>query len=189
MQLASFLHSSFQRIPQQPSAPARLHSSRFKDSLYCQTASDTNSDRTPWHSKAAATVGMSSSRRCSERGGFAVDNLTDALPCPHIATHHSRSCASSLRVVPRCCPSLSHFSINSVDDDGNRDGVACHCRTCQKLHTSASYNAKSEVSKVHVTKGSPVTYDDTKADSGKRVECARASLVQTTHCSCFCHYR
>lgn len=54
-----------------------------------------------------------------------------------------------------------------VDDDGNRDGVTCHCRTCQKLHTSASYNAKSETGKVHVSKGSPRIYDDNKSDSGE----------------------
>ncbi|KAK9894464.1 hypothetical protein P389DRAFT_197757 [Cystobasidium minutum MCA 4210] len=57
----------------------------------------------------------------------------------------------------------------TVDDDGDRTGVACLCRTCQKLHTSASYNAKSEVGKVHVTKGSPKVYDDNKADSNKAI--------------------
>merc|ERR1711879_709001 len=54
-----------------------------------------------------------------------------------------------------------------VDMEGNKDGIACHCRTCQKLHTSASYNAKSSVDKVKVTKGSPKSYRDDKADSGK----------------------
>jgi len=54
----------------------------------------------------------------------------------------------------------------TVKDDGSRDGIMCHCRTCQIMNTASSYNMKSSQDAVKVTKGSPSVYDDDKADSG-----------------------
>lgn len=51
-------------------------------------------------------------------------------------------------------------------DDDSKDGISCHCRTCQKLHTASSFNLKSQQDKVRVVKGTPKSYRDKKADAG-----------------------
>ncbi|SCV72592.1 BQ2448_4129 [Microbotryum intermedium] len=56
------------------------------------------------------------------------------------------------------------------EDVSTLNGILCHCRTCQTLHTDRSYNIASSEDKLKVTKGTPKVYDDQKADSGKSIK-------------------
>ncbi|KAH8081968.1 Mss4-like protein [Filobasidium floriforme] len=49
------------------------------------------------------------------------------------------------------------------------DGIICHCKSCQRLHTMVSYNVALDKDQLRLTKGEPKMYEDFHADSGKRI--------------------
>lgn len=61
-----------------------------------------------------------------------------------------------------CLCGAVQFELN----DDNDTGIACHCTSCRKSSSTHSFNVRTTIDAVKVTKGTPKTYDDNATDSG-----------------------